>query len=718
MNEKDLIRKRYFELRDKIVLWDNAYYNEDKPLVEDAIYDKAYNELKELEKQYASYFSLDELASSPTQKINAKASDLFTKVTHKTPMLSLNKAYTFDEINKFINNVKKVTTFYSFFVEPKIDGLSISLTYENGKLIRAVTRGDGKVGEDVTNNVFQIKDIPKRINYSKSLEVRGEVYLSIPDFENLNLTFIKEGKSKFANPRNAAAGTLRQLNSDIVKKRNLSSFIYYVVSPEEHEIKMMQDSFEFLKNLNFHVSDETKLCKNLDEIISYIENFKHRKTHLDYETDGIVIKLNELEFYEKLGFTATFPHSAIAFKYEPNTAVTIIEDIFITIGRTGVATYNAKLDPVEISGSTVSSATLNNYQYIQELNLSIGDLVYIKKAGEIIPCVIGLVNEKENKENFIKKITICPYCGKNLFDNETGLEQYCLNELCPEIQRRKLIHFASKDAMDLNGFGEKVIDLFHKNNLLNKITDFYNLPNKINEIRNINSEDFEENELIKNELSKLRQKKNKLEKIEKNSMELAKLREKISKLQSEIKRGKTFRDGLIKIYLKSLEESKTKSLDRLIFAFSIKLIGSKVATFIASKVEKLENFLTFDFDSLIHFDEIGPKIVDSLKKWVSEKENQTIVNEFINLGLNFEYKSNKLSDKFDRKTFVITGTLSKPRSYFEKIIVQNGGKVSESVSKSTHYLIVGEDAGSKLMKAKALNIPIITEEEFEKLLNN
>lgn len=657
------IKKEILDLQKKINEWDNAYYNLDSPIVSDEIYDAEINKLIKLEKQYASLFTYEELKNSPTQKINASSLTIFKKVNHDYPMLSLNKAYSLEEIQKFIDNIKKNTLAYSLFIEPKIDGLSISLKYHNGKLIQALTRGDGLVGEDVTQNALQISDIPKEIDYKKNLEVRGEVYLSLSIFNELNNNLKLKGNIPFSNPRNAAAGTLRQLDPKIVAKRNLSAFLYYIINPQEHNIKTMNETFMFLQKHNFKTTNIYKVLTSLDEIEKYINDFKNQKLLLDYETDGIVIKLNELKYYDMLGQTQKFPHWAIAFKYEPNIAETKIKSIFVTIGRTGLVTYNCSLDPTQISGSIVEYATLNNYNYVKELNLNVNDKVYVKKAGEIIPCIIGLVSYK-NKIDVYPHIDKCPYCNSLLYNANNYLEEYCLNRNCPEINKRKLIHFASKDCMNFFSMGEKIIDKFIQLGYLNSVTDFYTLKEYIASLTKLDN--FGPKSILK--------------------------------------------------ILDSIEKSRENSLESLLFGLSIKHIGQKVATFIASKVLKLSNFLTYNFDLLISYNEIGEKIIGSLKQWVSEQENINIVNKLIDLGLDLEYKSNIKSKTFENISFVITGTLSKPRNYFEQIIKTNNGNIMNAISKKTTYLLCGDDAGSKLKKAKELNIKIISEDEFYNLL--
>ncbi|MGX9389252.1 NAD-dependent DNA ligase LigA [Mycoplasma sp. 327] len=664
MNEKDFeTRKKILELQQKISQWDKYYYDFDKPLVSDEIYDIEFNQLKRLELQYKHLFLKEELEQSPTNKINANVSKNFAKVKHDKSMLSLNKAYTIAEIQKFIDNIKKVTSHFSFFIEPKIDGLSISIKYNQGKLMQAVTRGNGLIGEDVTNNVLQIDNIPKIINYKKPLEVRGEIFLPIDEFKKINEKLLSENKTAMANPRNVAAGTLRQLDPQIVKERNLSSFLYYVVAPEKHNIQTMYESFEFLKKLGFCVTEQSILVSSIKEIEQFIEEFKTKKLLFNYETDGIVIKLNELKFYDKLGETAKFPHSAIAFKYEPDVVSTILKDIFITVGRTGLVTYNALLQEVELSGTKVCFATLNNYEFIKNLDINIGDEIYIKKSGEIIPCVIGLAN-KHNLEK-LEPFKVCPYCNNVLLFNETGLEQYCLNQDCQEIKVRKLIHFASKEALDINSLGEKNIIYFYKNGFINNILDIFNLH---------------------------------------------KHRDELIKLE---------RFGYLSInkILKSIEDIKTKPLENLIFGLSIPLVGKRTANIIASKILKLENALNFNFEVFRDFYDFGDKITKQLIEWFSNEENISLIKKLIEHGINPSYEQKAITNILNNKSFVITGKLTKPRSYFEKLIVENGGEVLSSISANIAYLLIGEKAGSKLSKAQKLGITIINEDDLKLMLN-
>ncbi|MBU4690812.1 NAD-dependent DNA ligase LigA [Mycoplasma zalophi] len=662
-NTNKKIKEEIILLQEKIQAWNHAYFDLDDPVVEDAIYDKEIIKLKNLEQEYSFLFTEDELAQSPTHIIGSSVSNAFQKVTHDFPMLSLQKSYEKEELQHWIENINKVSFDVSYFIEPKIDGLSISLKYKNGKLIQAVTRGDGYIGEDVTHNILTIKELPKQIDYLKEIEIRGEVYLKLSEFEKLNLELKKENKQQLANPRNAASGSLRQLNPEITKTRNLSIYLYNIQEPHEHEIYSVDETRKWLKNHNFPVTDEGKVVFNINEMLKWINDFKFKKTLLDYETDGIVIKLNEIKYYNLLGTTQKFPRYAIAYKYEPNTATTVLKDIFITIGRTGMVTYNATLENVFLGGSNIQAATLHNYDYIKKLKIDIGDLVYIKKAGEIIPKVISTVHSK-SQTNF-QKILHCPFCNSLLEESDTGIDQFCVNEDCKEVKLKKMIHFTSKTAMDILTLGERNIEILYNLGLVNSFSDIYKLKDKYDE----------------------------LIKIER------------------------FGTKSVEKMLQSIEDSKNQDLSSLIHAISIKLVGEKVSYFLASKIQEFKNLLDFDFDSLITYHEIGEKIIHSLKEFTANSKNRQMIQELVDLGLNLKHKNQINSFSLMNQSFVITGTLSQPRPSIEKILISKGAKVSSSVTKNTSYLLIGEKPGSKLAKAKALNVKIITEQQlFEEIL--
>ncbi|MGX9395729.1 NAD-dependent DNA ligase LigA [Mycoplasma sp. 1573] len=655
--EKD-IRLEILELQQQIQIWNNAYFDNDDPLVSDAEYDVALVKLKELETQFAYLLTEQELKNSPTNRIGASVSNAFAKFQHAKPMLSLQKAYEKDELKRWIENVEKANSQSTFFIEPKIDGLSISLHYENGKLIRAVTRGDGTVGEDVTHNLLVNEEIPLQIDYLQPLEVRGEVYLKLSQFEQINKQLAQENKKLLVNPRNGASGTLRQLDSQITKQRKLSVYCYAINDATKHNLYTIDEVRDFLHTHNFPVTKEGKKVYNLEEILTWINEFKEVKKTLDYETDGVVIKVNEFNVYDLLGQTQKFPRWAIAFKYEPDVATTVILDIFTTVGRTGFITYNAKLEPVFLSGSTISAATLHNYDYINKLKIDIGDLVYIKKAGEIIPKVIGTVKQKGSTS--YKKQKYCPKCGSLLDDSETLIDQFCTNDMCPEVRLRKLIHFASKGAMNIDFLGEKTVEMLFNKNLVTDYYDFYSLKDHYDEL--IQIEGY----------------------------------------------GKKSVDQI----LASIEKSCQNSLARLLHGISIKHIGEKNAYFIASEVQKFSNFLTFDFDKLINFDEIGQKTVDSLKNFVANEKNVAMVNNLLACGLDLEHQKNIKSLELANLVFVITGTLSQSRKETEKMLISRGAKVTNTVTKSTSYLVVGENPGSKYEKAQQLGTKIISEQDL------
>lgn len=655
--QKDKIQEKISKLVAEINKWNNEYYNLDNPTVSDQTYDKALRELEELEQKYPDLI----LEDSPTQKIGGFASNKFQKYTHKKPMLSLAKAYTFEEIEKFFENAQKLAIgeTLSYSLEPKIDGLSIALFYENGQLIRAVTRGDGKIGEDVTENIYQIKSIPKQIDYKNELEVRGEVYLSKSVFQEINNNLEEQGLKTFSNPRNAASGTLRQLDAKIVKRRKLDAFLYQIVDPEFHNLETQELALEFLRKHKFPLNNYHNIAKSLDEIINNIEEFGKIKNDLDYECDGFVIKINQFFLYEKLGYTAKFPRYAIAYKYESESANTEIKDIIATVGRTGKITYVANLKPVNLNQTTVSNATLHNYEFIKDMEINIGDIVKIIKSGEIIPKVIELVAKKT--DSIFPKVTNCPSCNSVLVHVDNLVDQFCTNEDCPSKIVKKLIHFVSRNAMNMQVIGESNVELFYNLGIVKKVTDFYQLHNY--------------KELLLSQ--------------------------------------PTYKDKKVNNILDSIENSKNVSFAKTLFALGIKHIGSQVAELIAQKVGSFQELLDLNLDSLTLIDTIGDKIVSSIKEFISKDENKAIMLELDQI---LNYQKVDSSNLLSGKTFVITGTLSKERNYFKDLILQNGGKVSSSVSSKTSFLLAGENAGSKKEKALENGVAIIDEEAFNEMI--
>lgn len=657
----EIVKNKIKELVDLINKWNKEYFDNDNPSVSDRVYDSHLKELVDLENQYPEYV----LDNTPTKRIGASLKSKFKKVIHNKQMLSLNKAYSFEELTKFFNDVQEITNMNNkFLIQPKIDGLSISLRYENGKLIQAVTRGDGQVGEDVTANVKNIiSDVPLEIKEKQSVEVRGEIYISKTNFKKV----IESEKVDYANARNLASGTLRQLDSSVVKRRNLSTFIYDVVDCEKYNIDTQEKLVTFLKDNGFSFLDDylIEYSSNANQIFDFILDFENNKrNNLEYDIDGMVIKLNEMKYYEEIGYTSKFPKYAIAYKFNEELCQTILDDIFITIGRTGIVTYNAKLKTVLLKGTMVSAATLHNYNYVEELGLNIGDEVSIKKAGEIIPKVVSV--NKKNSTGVFKKITICPYCNSNLYDTRTLNNQVCLNKECSEINIKKIIHFASKSALDIEGLGEGIVRKFFELGFVKKIEDIFLLDKYKDQI--INEKGF----------------------------------------------GEKFWNNLYN----GIKKSYDVSLEKLIFALGIPQLGSKNAKSIAKKIKRFENIKNLTIDSLIQINDIGEITINEFSDYINKEENLHLIDFLISIGINpfYEINSNNVFDFFLNKTFVISGTFNMSRNELTKIIEDSGGNVSSSVSKNTHALILGENGGSKEEKAKKLGIKIIDKNELYKIL--
>lgn len=654
------IKNRIIELCEKINQWNKEYYIDNNPSVSDLVFDKALLELETLEEKYPQ-FKFD---FSPTNFVGGFAENKFKKVTHNKPMLSLAKAYNYDEILKYVNNLKKNIPIeeINFSIEPKIDGLSISLTYKNGKLVQAATRGDALVGEDVTENIYQIKSLPKMIDYKKDLEVRGEAFILKETFKKINAEEIKKGNKPFANARNAASGTLRQLDPKIVKSRDLNIFIFELISPDEHGIKTQREAIEFLDKLKIPVNPYNKVVE-LEELEDVIEQFAGYKDKLAYDADGLVIKLNKLTLWEKMGKTSKFPKHSIAFKYDVEVAISKIKNITTTVGRTGKITYLASLEPVELNQTIVRAATLHNYDYIKDMKIDIGDDVKIIKAGEIIPKVIGIA--QKNKNSYFGKTLKCPSCKSELVEIDGMVDQFCLNKECPEMNVNSIHHFCSRNGLNIVGFGNSTVK------------DLY--PKFIKNIRDI----FE-----------------------------------LHKYKEEIKKIDRYGEQKVSNLLKNIEKAKKSEFYKVIFSLGIKNIGLRAAKLISNEYDCFVDILEDpELKKIQGVKNIGPKIIESLKEYIEDEENRKALIYFDSV---FKYTSNKnaiKSEKFKDQTFVITGKLSEPRNHFVSIIEENSGSVSESVSKKTSYVLVGLDAGSKLEKAQKLGIKILNEKEFYKLLD-
>ncbi|VEU83098.1 NAD-dependent DNA ligase LigA [Acholeplasma hippikon] len=657
-----IIKDRILELRKMINEANIAYHTEDKPLISDFEYDMMLKELNELEEQYPEYDD----PNSPTKKIGGGILDEFQKHTHSTPMMSLGNVFNEEELRGFYNKVNKVVDNFSIVSELKIDGLAVSLIYEQGKFIKAATRGNGLVGEDVTQNVRTIKSLPLTLKEPIDIEVRGEIYMSHASFKKANVERLEQGLDLFANPRNAAAGTIRQLDSKVVAKRDLSIFLYAIVNAKQY-VQTQEELLKYLKHLGFPVNPYFKVAKNADELISYISEYDDLRKTLPYDTDGIVVKVNELSLHEMIGYTAKSPKFATAYKFEAEKQETVIKGIAFQVGRTGVITPVAELEPVLISGSMVSRATLHNEDYVLGKDIRINDYVLVHKAGEIIPEVLSVNLDKRTNQEPFKMIDTCPVCGSHLERKSGEADYYCMNENCTGKNVFSLIHFASRVAMDIESLGEKVVLLLHDLTYLQTIPDIYKLH------------------LYKDEL-----------------MELP-----------------GFGKKKVENLLDAIEKSKTQTFDRFIFGLGIKHVGAKVAKLLLKHFPTIDDLMNASFEALIDIHEIGEQIASSVVQYFSNEKNIEMINELRSFGINMAYQVQTTKDhEFSGKTFVLTGTLeSFSRDQASSIIEKLGGKVSSSVSSKTNYLLAGSDAGSKLRKAQDLGVYVMSEEEFKEKTN-
>lgn len=638
------------------------YYVLDKPTVPDAEYDEKLAELTKLEAQFPELITDD----SPTQRVGAKPLDSFQKVEHEVPMLSLGNAFNEQDIRDFVRRVSQgVSEPVSFVCELKIDGLAVSLMYENGKLVLGSTRGDGVIGEDITSNLKTIRSIPLSIEEKELIEVRGEAYMPHKSFIKLNEQRKENGEDLFANPRNAAAGSLRQLDPKIAASRNLDIFLYAVGQWPTSDITTHSGRLERLKELGFKTNPEWKKCDTLDEVLEFIDYWTKERPNLPYEIDGIVIKVDDLRQQEELGYTAKSPRWAIAYKFPAEEVMTKLKDIELSIGRTGVITPTAILDPVRVAGSTVQRATLHNEDLIREQDLRIGDTVVIKKAGDIIPKVVRVVEEQRTgEEKEFHMPNECPACGTELVRLEGEVALRCINPSCPAQLVEGLIHYVSRNAMNIDGLGEKVIMQLFQAELIHNVADLYRLKR---------------DELLQ------------LERMGEKSV-----------------------DNL----LNAIEASKENSLEKLLFGLGIRFIGAKAAKILAMEFETMEKLQKASYDELIAVDEIGEKMADSIVQYFSEQKVMDLLHELRELGLNMEYKGPKKTEVaeegiFAGKTVVLTGKMEKfTRNEAKELIESSGGKVTGSVSKKTDLVIAGEDAGSKYDKAVKLGVTIWDEEQL------
>ncbi|MDO6355161.1 NAD-dependent DNA ligase LigA [Caloramator sp. CAR-1] len=656
------IKKRIEELREIIEYHNHKYYVEDNPEISDYEYDMLMRELKKLEEEYPEFKS----PNSPTERVGGKPLKEFQQVQHAVPMLSLQDVFSFEELKDWHNRVVSTVGEVEYVVELKIDGLSVSILYENGELVRAATRGDGNIGEDVTQNVKTIKSLPLRIKDKNLLEVRGEVYMPKKEFERLNEEREILELPLFANPRNAAAGSIRQLDPKITAERKLDIFIFNIQRYSGPKIEKHKDGLEYLKELGFKVSPVRYVCKDIDEVIEKIQQLGETRGDLPYDIDGVVVKVNELDKRDILGQTAKTPRWAVAYKYPAEKKKTKLKDIILQVGRTGAITPTAILEPVRIAGTTVSRATLHNEDYIREKDIKIGDTVIIQKAGEIIPEVVEVVfEERDGSEVAFEMPKNCPVCGGLAVREEGEAVLRCTNMSCPAQIKRSIVHFASRDAMNIEGLGPQVVNLLLDNNLIKDAADLYFLK---------------EEDLVN------------LPRFGKKSA--AKL-------------------------IQAIQKSKENDLERFLFGLGIRYVGLKSAKNLTKHFKTLDNIIKAGIEDLMQVEEIGEKIARSIFEFFKEEHNLELIEKFKLAGVNMATlkEGSAAPQIFEGKTIVVTGTLEKfTRDEVESLIERLGGKVSGSVSKKTSFVLVGESPGSKLKKAQELNIKIVNEAEFLEMI--
>ncbi len=656
------IEARIKSLRKQIDEANYYYHTKDNPKITDYQYDQLVRELIELETKYPEYD--DE--TSPTKKIGGVVLDKFEKHTHRVPMMSLGNIFNKEELKGFYDRILKIVPNAQFTTELKIDGLAVSLIYEQGIFKKAATRGNGTVGENVTENVRTIKSLPLKLTQPIDIEVRGEIYMSHKAFQKVNEERAQSGQDLFVNPRNAAAGTIRQLDSKIVAKRNLNLFVYTIVDAQNYK-KTQRETLEYLNQLGFPVNPHYQVVDAYEDLSHIIDGFDNLRKTLLYDTDGVVIKVNDFSYYDEIGYTAKHPKYAAAYKFEAEKQITTVNDIIFQVGRTGVVTPVAVLEPVFISGSLVSRATLHNEDYILNKDIRIGDHVYVHKAGEIIPEVIEVALEKRMDQQPFKMIEHCPACGHDLIRKENEADYYCTNLNCPGKSIYGLIHFASRVAMDIDTLGEKVVELLHDQTYLQTIPDIYKLKD----------------------------------------------------YQSQLETLPGFGKKKVEKLLAGIEASKQQTLDKLIFGLGIKNVGAKVAKTLVTNYPSMDLLMAAKYDDLIQIPDIGPEIAQSITTYFSDEGNQAMIASLKALGLPMAYKVETVqTHAFNGKTFVVTGTLdSFTRTEASAIIEKLGGKVSGSVSKKTDFVLAGREAGSKLTKAQELGITILDEETFKVKIN-
>ena len=657
-------KERAKQLTDLIEKYTYEYYVLDNPSVSDAEFDRLMQELMLLEKEHPDLIN----PLSPTQRVGGIVQDEFKKIPHKRMMLSLANAFNEEDLRNFDRRVKEITGLdeITYMAELKIDGLGMSLIY-NGNLQYAVTRGDGAVGEDVTSNVITIKSIPSHIDLEGDFEIRGEVFMSKKTLQKLNEQRQNTGEPLFANARNAAAGSVRQLDSSIAASRNLDAFWYYFVNAKDFDIRYHSEALNLADKLGFKTNKERRLCKGIDEVLKYIDEYGEKRPSLDYDIDGIVIKVDDMNLYDKLGYTAKTPRWAIAYKFPPEEVITKLTDVIYTVGRTGKITPNAVLEPVRVAGSLVQRATLHNEDFMLEKGLKIGDYVVLRKAGDVIPEVVRPVLERRTgEEKDIVMASVCPVCGTPLIRKDAM--HFCPNPHCGARKVESIIHYASKDAMDIEGLGDKVSEQLFNQGFIKDISDLYLLYDHRQEIIELDG----------------------------------------------------WKDKSIDNLLNAIDKSKNNSLERLLFGLGIKEVGEKMAKTLAKKYYTLDALKQASYEELMEINDVGPVVAEKITQWFADEDNQALIERLRYHNVNFEYKGSSVAaanSYFSGKTVVLTGTLS---SYGRKeataLLEDLGAKVTGSVSKATDVVIAGVEAGSKLDKANALGITVLDEAMFLELI--
>ncbi len=654
--------ERLNEIKKLLNEYNYQYHVLDNPTVTDQEYDRLMQELQALESKNPEWITPD----SPTQRVGGQVLDNFTKVTHQRMMLSLGNVFNEDELRAFDDRIREIYPQVEYVCELKIDGLAVSLVYKDGHLDYGATRGDGTVGEDITHNVKTIKSIPLTIDYTGDFEVRGEIYMPKKSFNDLNQKRKEAGEPLFANPRNAAAGSVRQLDSSIAAKRKLDAFLYMVPTASEVGCSTHLEALNYIKTLGFKTNPMTRICPTIQDVWTFIQEMTEKRNDLPYEIDGIVVKVNHIAQQERLGYTAKVPKWATAYKFPAEEVITKLKDIIFTIGRTGQITPNAILEPVRVAGSTVQRATLHNEDNIKNKDIRVGDFVVVRKAGDVIPEVVRSLKERrDGHEKVFKMIEVCPHCGSKLIRKDNEAAYYCLNEHCDFKKIERIIHFASRDAMNIEGLGEKIIEQFYNLGFVKCIEDIYGLHKYEQEI--IDIEGF----------------------------------------------GKKSMDNL----MTAIEKSKNNSMEKLLFGLGIKGIGAKMADNLSKEFQSMDALLNASSAKLLSMRDVGETIVQSLNHFRNDEKSIKLINDLKELGLNMDYlKDTSLIQEslFQGKTVCLTGTLElMTRKEMKDYLTRLGANVTGSVSKKTDFLICGRDAGSKLDKANELGIRVMSEEEFK-----